>query len=228
MKHNILKFPFWTVLRAKITEGPILEQVPNPHGFGPNSMEVYKLHILVIYRGYEQVQKSHSWNSDGGTIKLYSPSKMHSCNLDFMKKGKEYLIGGNIRHKRLHASLCNLVREWQGMTFEEEMNLYYHYLPNCNCRVETCFGEKKAGQACEATEKMACGYNFNEPRPASLCRRKYQYCKISRQRNSCAWHETEEYKQCMANIPWGNTIVIVYCADKWFLRHKNDTRQCYH
>ena len=43
----------------------------------------------------------------------------------------------------------------------EKINFYFHYRPNCKCRIDTCFGKRLAGQTCEKKDKMACGFNFN-------------------------------------------------------------------
>ena len=86
------------------------------------------------------------------------------------------------------------------MTWHEKWNLQVSYKPNCECSVNTCFGE----QGCKSNNKMACGFNFLAPRYANACRTKHQYCRLKSDTQSCAWFETYQYKQCMKRSPWTN------------------------
>ena len=188
------------MLLAKVVGGPSDEKVPNAQGLGSRQMQVYTLYVLTIHKGYQEIQQSVDWNGGEGSTKLYSPSKHSSCSVA-LGKDKVYLIGGRIHNKRLHVHTCGLMKEWERMTLDEKINVYFHYRPNCECRIDTCFGKRLAGQACEKKDKMACGFNFNEPAAARSCRRKHQYCRLNSVTQSCEWHETDNYKKCMTKLP---------------------------
>ena len=187
------------MLLAKVVGGPSDEKVPNAQGIGSRQMQVYTLYALVFFKGYHEIQQSVGWNGDERSAKLHTPSKHSSCSVS-LGKDKVYLIGGRIHNKRPHVNTCGLMKEWGKTTMGEKINFYFYYRPNCECRIDTCFGKRLAGQTCEKKDKMACGFNFNGPPAARSCRRKHQYCRLNSVTQSCDWHDTDNYKQCMTKL----------------------------
>lgn len=189
------------VLRAKVVGYPADELPPNvPYRDNVPfylRKQVYTLHVTKVYKGHSEVEQSIGYDQETGRAKLYTPSRMISCRV-LLKKDQIYLVGGRLSPDgMLHANSCSWIRKWNTMTWVEKWNLQKYYKPNCNCRINTCFGE----QGCKNSNKMACGFNVFSPRHVKSCRSKYQYCGLNSSTQSCVWYETSRYKQCIKKFP---------------------------
>ena len=191
------------MLRAKVVGYPVDELPPNiPYQTNPPfylKKQVYTLQVTEVYKGHHKVKQSIGQDKETGRVKLYTPSSRISCRVS-LKKNENYLLGGRVSPDgMLQASSCNWARKWNTMTWDEKWNLQVSYKLNCECNVNTCFGER--GCKAQTSNKMACGFNFLAPRYANACRTKHQYCRLDSDTQSCAWFETYQYKQCMKKSP---------------------------
>lgn len=195
-----------SVIRGKILTGPV-DDLPSDNrilrGIPPQFLtyQVYTIRITKIYKGSAAIRKTGGLRVYGRkrrsySIKVYTPSKMNSCRVDFTV-GKVYVITGFIGKKKLSISGCDFKKEWSQITKKQRSGFARKYRGTCKCTHSICYGDSchKARR-----QKMACAFDISGG-PANECRDKYQHCQPKYVGRRCSWTMNAQYRNCLKQIP---------------------------
>lgn len=182
---NIKFLPF-SVIRAKVLSQEI-------EGWN----RVIGLRILKTYKGATRLNETGEIQYYGSKqrslfAKAYTAKDGGTCGVDWLTNGSRYIIAGRIWKGKLRLSLCNFMQEWSEVLTRRVVRngLKRFYGPNCGCQLSPCYGG-------DCGKLQGCGTTIMTP-SRNPCEWNHSYCVKNSNGTACAWHETPEYKNCMA------------------------------
>ncbi|XP_056590467.1 metalloproteinase inhibitor 4-like [Triplophysa dalaica] len=125
----------------------------------------YEIKIIEEFKGFNKSKRIQY---------VYTNQDEGMCGITLEKR--RYLLSGYLyKNDGIEVNLCNLVKQWDGLSLTKQENLKQTYKMGCNCTISRCSGR----QCCSQSEKK-CMWNKS---PQSL-----EYACLEDSDGICSWY----------------------------------------